>query len=205
MSPPTLPELAVTMAVPDATPALKLVVATPAAVGTSTGSTVPRVVAKRTRVPSGAGAPPDVRMRALIAVVPLAHVQLSPGWTSRGIIPSLPDFPRMLIEEHLPHFIDGLAVFKNAKLAAQAIGLSFAAWLLEVGMFALFGLAFDITLSMPAWMLVMVAANVISSLPVAPSNIGAYEVAVTTLLVALGVYFNRRAKEREGVSRARLR
>ena len=49
------------------------------------------------------------------------------------------------------------------------------------------GLAFGIHLSMPAWMLIMVAANMISSVPITPSNIGAYEVAVTELLKALGV------------------
>ena len=54
-------------------------------------------------------------------------------------------------------------------------------------MFALFGCAFDITLSMPAWMLVMISANLISAVPITPSNIGAYEVAITELLKALGV------------------
>ena len=48
-------------------------------------------------------------------------------------------------------------------------------------MFGLFGLAFGIHLSMPAWMLIMVAANMISSLPITPSNIGAFEVAITEL------------------------
>jgi uncharacterized protein (TIRG00374 family) len=102
-------------------------------------------------------------------------------------MPRLPDRLRLNVEEAVPHFIDGLAVFKDAKLGAQAIGLSFAIWLLEVAMFALFGLAFDIHLSMPAWMLIMVAANFVSAVPLAPSNIGAYEVVVTELAKALGV------------------
>jgi uncharacterized membrane protein YbhN (UPF0104 family) len=67
------------------------------------------------------------------------------------------------------------------------MAMSFAIWLLEVGMFALFGLAFGIHLSMPAWILIMIAANMISAVPVAPSNIGAYEVAITELTKALGV------------------
>jgi uncharacterized protein (TIRG00374 family) len=87
----------------------------------------------------------------------------------------------------VPHFIDGLAVFREAKLAAQAIGLSFCIWLLEVAMFVLFGLAFGIHLSMPAWMLIMVAANMVSSIPITPSNIGTYELAVVELVKALGV------------------
>ena len=123
----------------------------------------------------------------LIAVLPLSHLKLQDGWTARGIMPRLPDRLRHALEEAVPHFIDGLAVFRNARLGGEAIALSFMIWLLEVGMFALFGLAFGIHLSMPAWMLIMVAANMISSIPITPSNIGAYEVAITELTKALGV------------------
>lgn len=123
----------------------------------------------------------------LIAVIPLSHLKLADGWTERGIMPKLPDRARLALEEGVPHFIDGLAVFRSFKLGGQAIGLSFSIWLIEVAMFALIGLAFGIHLSMPAWMLIMVAANMISSVPVAPSNIGPYEVGVTELAKALGV------------------
>lgn len=123
----------------------------------------------------------------LLAVLPLSHVRLSEGWTARGIMPLIPDRPRLWLEEIVPHFIEGLAVFRDARLGSQAFGLSFAIWLLEVGMFALFGLAFDVRLAMPAWMVVMVADNLVSSVPIAPSNIGPYEVAMSELLKALGV------------------
>jgi hypothetical protein len=123
----------------------------------------------------------------LIAVIPLSHLKLQEGWTARGVMPMLPDRPRLALEEAVPHFIDGLAVFRNPRLGAEAIALSFTIWLLEVGMFALFGLAFGIHLSMPAWMLIMVAANLVSSVPITPSNIGAFEVAITELTKALGV------------------
>lgn len=124
---------------------------------------------------------------AVLAVIPISHLKLSEGWTERGVMPLLPERIRLPLEGIVPHFIDGLAVFRDVRLGAQAIVLSFAIWLLEVGMFALFGLAFGIHLSMPAWMLIMIAANMISAVPVAPSNIGAYEVAVTELTKALGV------------------
>jgi uncharacterized protein (TIRG00374 family) len=123
----------------------------------------------------------------LIAVVPLSHLKLEDGWTGRGIMPRLAERLRLALEEAVPHFIDGLAVFRNARLGAEAIVLSFGIWLLEVGMFVLFGLAFGIHLSMPAWMLIMVAANLISAIPITPSNIGAFEVAITELTKALGV------------------
>jgi uncharacterized protein (TIRG00374 family) len=123
----------------------------------------------------------------LIAVIPLSHLKLQDGWTARGVMPMLPERIRLMLEESVPHFIDGLAVFRSFRLGSQAIALSFVIWLVEVGMFALFGLAFGIHLSMPAWMLIMVAANMISSVPITPSNIGTYEVAVTELVTALGV------------------
>ena len=124
---------------------------------------------------------------AVIAVIPLSHLKLSEGWTERGIMPALPPRTRNVLKDAVPHFIDGLAVFRDLRLGAQAIVLSFAIWLIEVAMFVLLGLAFDLHLSMPAWILIMIAANMISSVPVAPSNIGAYEVAITELTKALGV------------------
>lgn len=123
----------------------------------------------------------------LVAVLPLAHLKLEAGWECRGWMAKLPHRVQHAIETSVPHFIDGLAVFKDLRLGSQAIGLSLGIWLLEVAMFALFGLAFGIHLSMPAWMLIMVTANMISSVPIAPSNIGPYEVAVTELVKALGV------------------
>lgn len=123
----------------------------------------------------------------LIAVIPLAHLKLEPGWQCKGVLARLPERVQNMVETAVPHAIDGLVVFKDLRLGAQAIGLSFALWLIEVGMFALFGLAFGIHLSMPAWMLIMVSANMISSVPITPSNIGAYEVAITELLKALGI------------------
>jgi uncharacterized protein (TIRG00374 family) len=124
---------------------------------------------------------------AVLAVIPISHLKLSDGWTQRGFMPRLPDRMRLFLEEAVPHFIDGLAVFRDVRLGAQALVLSFAIWLCEIAMFALFGLALGIHLSMPAWMLIMIAANMISAVPVAPSNIGAYEVAITELTKALGV------------------
>ena len=123
----------------------------------------------------------------LIAVIPLAHLKLEPGWQCKGVLARLPERVQNMVETAVTHAIDGIVVFKDLRLGAQAIGLSFALWLIEVGMFALFGLAFGIHLSMPAWMLIMVSANMISSVPITPSNIGAYEVAITELLKALGI------------------
>jgi hypothetical protein len=123
----------------------------------------------------------------LIAVIPVSHLRLDHGWECRGVLARLPHRAQHALETAVPHFIDGLAVFRDLRLGLQAIALSFAIWLMEVAMFALFGLAFGIELSMPAWMVIMVAANLISAIPIAPENIGPYEVAITELVKALGV------------------
>ena len=123
----------------------------------------------------------------VVAVIPISHLQLREGWECRGLLARLPHRAQHALEQAVPHFIDGLAVFRDARLGLQALALSLAIWLLEVAVFALFGRAFGVTLSMPAWMLIMVAANLISAVPVAPSNIGAYEVALAELMQALGV------------------
>jgi uncharacterized membrane protein YbhN (UPF0104 family) len=123
----------------------------------------------------------------LIAVIPVSHLKLEGGWECRGVLAHLPHRMQHALETAVPHFIDGLGVFRDFSLALQALALSFAIWLMEVAMFALFGLAFGIELSMPAWMVIMVAANLISAVPIAPENIGPYEIAITELLKALGV------------------
>lgn len=123
----------------------------------------------------------------LIAVVPLSHLKLTEGWECRGWLKRLPDRVQSSLETALPHFIDGLAVFREPRLGMQALGLSFSIWLLEAAMFVLFGQAFGFHLSLAAWLLIMVVANVISAVPVAPSNIGPYEVALSETLKALGV------------------
>jgi glycosyltransferase 2 family protein len=123
----------------------------------------------------------------LLAVIPLSHLKFSDGWLERGTFGRLPERLRVPLRTMIPHFIDGLAVFREPRMALQALVMSFSIVLLEVGMFALFGEAFGIELSLPAWMLIMVVANVVTAVPVTPSNIGAYEVAMTEVVVALGV------------------
>ena len=146
----------------------------------------------------GAGRPPRIphwrllgcarpRRRCARRDRPAIASQAHDGWICRGMLARLPDRAQRSLETAVPHFIDGLAVFKEMRLAVPAVALSFAIWTLEAVMFMLFGFAFGITLSFPAWLLVMVVANMISSLPIAPSNIGAFEVAVTETLKALGI------------------
>ena len=82
---------------------------------------------------------------------------------------------------------DGLHALRGWRRTLGALALSAPAWLVEAGMFALFGQAFHLGLSYPAYVAVMVAANLAVSVPLALWNFGPYEALVTGALVAAGV------------------
>ena len=81
----------------------------------------------------------------------------------------------------------GLEALRIWPRTAGAIALSAPAWLVEAGMFALFGRAFDLGLSFPTFIAVMVAANLAVAIPIAFWNFGPYEALVSGVLVAAGV------------------
>ena len=82
---------------------------------------------------------------------------------------------------------DGLHALRAWRRTLGAIALSAPAWLVEAGMFALFGQAFGLGLSYPTYVAVMVAANLAVSVPVALWNFGPYEALVAGVLAAAGV------------------
>ena len=82
---------------------------------------------------------------------------------------------------------EGLEALRIWPRTAGAIALSVPAWLVEAGMFALFGRAFDLGLSYPTFIAVMVAANLAVAIPIAFWNFGPYEALVSGVLVAAGV------------------
>lgn len=124
---------------------------------------------------------------AIALAIPFSRLQLGDNWTDHPLIRRLPGKAREFLNDQVPRFVEGFGVFRNWKIALPAVALSFVIWMFEVLMFLLLGQAFHVSLGIAAWMLVMVAANVVTSLPLTPSNLGAYEVVVTELLIALGV------------------
>ena len=82
---------------------------------------------------------------------------------------------------------DGLHALRAWRRTLGAIALSAPAWLVEAGMFALFGQAFGLGLSYPTYVAVMVAANLAVAVPVALWNFGPYEALVAGVLAAAGV------------------
>ncbi len=117
----------------------------------------------------------------------LLQLPLHDGWERRRWARMLlPAIIRRRLATVLPEFVSGMRVLGDRRLLARAIPLSYLPWSLEVVMFWLFGRAFGLHLRFDAYLLVTVTANVIVSLPLLPSNIGPYEVAVAEVVAALG-------------------
>jgi uncharacterized protein (TIRG00374 family) len=87
----------------------------------------------------------------------------------------------------VPPFVDGLAALRDVRLAAQAIFISFPAWLTEAVVFWFFGQAFGLDLPFSAYLVIMIGANLVVSLPLTPTSIGVYEVALLEVVALFGV------------------
>ena len=99
----------------------------------------------------------------------------------------LPQGVRSRLSELVPPFVDGLVALRDPRLAAQAVLISFPAWLIEAVVFWFFGEAFGLGLPFSAYLVIMIGANLIVSLPLAPTSIGIYEVALQEIIVLFGV------------------
>jgi len=123
----------------------------------------------------------------LAGAVALARLELAAGWQDHGLFGRLPRPIREAAAGPVPEFVRGLALLRDARLGGLALAATFVAWLLESLVFALFGLTFGLDLSFADYVVVMITANMIVAMPLAPSNVGPYEVAVAAVLVLLGV------------------
>lgn len=99
----------------------------------------------------------------------------------------LPGWVRSRVADLVPPFVDGLATLRDWRIAAQAIAISFPAWLIEVVVFWLFGQAFGLDLGFGAYLVIMIGANLIVSLPITPTSLGLYEVALQEVIALFGV------------------
>jgi hypothetical protein len=116
-----------------------------------------------------------------------AHISLPAGWQPGRWLRWLPERARQAIADILPPFVEGLAALRHPWIGSRVLGLSLVGWLLEGLMFWLFGLGFGLHLSFGSYLMIMIAANMVMSIPMAPSNVGPYEVAVAEVVAALGV------------------
>jgi uncharacterized membrane protein YbhN (UPF0104 family) len=103
-----------------------------------------------------------------------------------GAIKVIPGRWRPAAVAQLSRAAEGLHALRSWRRTAGAIALSVPAWLMEAGVFTLFGQAFGLDHGYGTYIAVMVAANVAVAVPVALGNFGPYEVLVTGVLVAAG-------------------
>lgn len=127
-----------------------------------------------------------VTLGFLVALV-LARMDVRRDFSAMRPVRWLPGRVRHAVGEAIPRFLEGMESLRSPKLALEAVGISFAAWLIEVVVYWFLGQAFGLGLSFSDYVLVMIGANVVVSLPLTPWDIGPYEVAVAEVLVLLGV------------------
>ena len=123
-----------------------------------------------------------------LAAVLLARIDVAQDFAARRPLRWLPARPRAAAARMVPRFLEGMVVLREPRLAVRAVLVTFPAWLTEGGVYWMLGSAFHLDLAFTDYVLVMVSANVVVSLPVAPLfDVGPYEVVVSEVLVALGV------------------
>ena len=123
-----------------------------------------------------------VALTALAARIRLPEDLSQVGW---GRL--LPGWLRQRVAELVPPFVDGLAALRDPRIGARAIAISFPAWLVEVVVFWLFGQAFGLGLGFGAYLVIMISANLVVSLPITPTSLGVYEVALQEVIALFGV------------------
>jgi len=92
-----------------------------------------------------------------------------------------------VLAEGLPRFLDGMETMRDMWLLIQAVVLNFAGWFSQVVVFWVFGLAFGLDLGLDAYIVVMVAANLVAAFPIAFQNLGPYELLIVQVLAAWDV------------------
>jgi len=124
---------------------------------------------------------------AVVLTALAARIRLPEDLSQVGWGRLLPGWLRQRVTELVPPFVDGLAALRDPRISARAIAISVPAWLIEVMVFWLFGQAFGLGLSFGAYLLITVAANMIVAVPVTPTSIGLYEVALQEVIALFGV------------------
>jgi uncharacterized protein (TIRG00374 family) len=122
-----------------------------------------------------------------LAALALSRMDVGRDYSAVRPVRWLPQPARRSVGELIPRFLEGMESLRRPRLALEAVGISFAAWLVEVVVYWFLGHAFDLGLSFSDYVLVMIGANVVVSLPLTPWDIGPYEVAVAEVLALLGV------------------
>jgi uncharacterized protein (TIRG00374 family) len=87
----------------------------------------------------------------------------------------------------LHHFAEGLAPLRKPQRFAVLLATAQGTWAFETLMFYMSGQALGLDLSFPAYMLLVVTANVAGSIPLTQAGFGVFELSVAGIMRALGV------------------
>jgi uncharacterized protein (TIRG00374 family) len=129
-----------------------------------------------------------ILLLAVIAATLASRMKFDEGWEDRWWYRRLPRPMQTAIQRFVPEVVEGLSLFTDLPLAVRAFGASLCAWTLQVALYWVYARIFGIDLSLDEAVTVMVTAAVVTSIPLVPSSLGTYEMAITGVLVLLGVH-----------------
>lgn len=124
-------------------------------------------------------------MASLVALVLGTEEQLS--WISRQLKQKLPSWTQRAIAfiiSQLQKFRQGLLPLKSKRLLLQTALSSLAIWFCEGLVYFLVGQAFNLPLSLAAWVFVVSLSNLATSIPSGPAGIGTFHGVV---VISLGL------------------
>lgn len=111
----------------------------------------------------------------------------SPGdLTKRRGFRLLPERPVRTLSWMLGQFIDGMRSLRTPGRAVRVFVVSLLVFFSEGLVFVCLGQAFGLDLPLHAYIVVLMAPNLIRTLPLTPGDIGPYELAMTEVVALLG-------------------
>lgn len=128
-----------------------------------------------------------VAIGGLVIAAIAARLELTEGWQDRGVIRHLPWTVRDRAGVVVPRLLEGLGLLRDLAVTGRAMALTLCNWLIQAAIYYLFGRTFGLHLSLADAVVVTITAAIVVSLPLMPSGLGTYEVAVTGVLVLMGL------------------
>lgn len=136
--------------------------------------------------------PPSLRPALAVGGVTVVALFVLGAGAARGGLRLDGDRTRLLgrlprrAQARIGDLLAGMATLRSTRDVLLGLGISAAGWLLEVSTYWLLARAFSLDLSFAQTLIVTVAANLATAIPLTPWNVGPYELVVSELLVLLG-------------------
>lgn len=125
-------------------------------------------------------------MFAFVVLLLLARWQPPADPQQSRLLAVVPDAGRERAARLLEQVQEGMASLREVRRTIVSLVISVAAWVAEVGVYWMMGKALGVDLGVGEAIVLMIAANIVVSLPITPWDIGPFEVAVTEAFVLLG-------------------